>query len=54
MCASKNKPFCDGTHATIGFSSKNREAKAHPTDGSKMNIIKDKRKTYVSKKNNNS
>jgi CDGSH-type Zn-finger protein len=42
--ASKNKPFCDGTHATIGFSGKNREAKAPPSDGSKMNIIKDNRK----------
>lgn len=37
--ASKNKPFCDGTHATIGFSSQN--------DESKKNAIKDKRKNYV-------
>jgi CDGSH-type Zn-finger protein len=40
--ASKNKPFCDGTHATIGFSSQN--------DESKQNAIKDKRKSYVGNK----
>jgi uncharacterized Fe-S cluster protein YjdI len=28
--ASKNKPFCDGTHGIIGFSSKNKET----SDGS--------------------
>jgi CDGSH-type Zn-finger protein len=37
--ASKNKPFCDGTHSIIGFSSKN--------DENKKNAIKDKRKDYI-------
>ena len=41
--ASKNKPFCDGTHGIIGFSSKNKET----SDGSP--IIKDKIKDYVGK-----
>lgn len=41
--ASKNKPFCDGTHGTIGFSSENKET----LDNSP--IIKDKRKNYVGK-----
>jgi CDGSH-type Zn-finger protein len=41
--ASKNKPFCDGTHGIIGFSSKNKET----LDGS--SIIKDRRKNYVGK-----
>jgi CDGSH-type Zn-finger protein len=36
--ASKNKPFCDGTHGTIGFSSEN-----------KTQDNKDKRKNYVGK-----
>jgi CDGSH-type Zn-finger protein len=40
--ASKNKPFCDGTHGTIGFSSENKTQ-----DNS--SIIKDKRKNYVGK-----
>jgi len=35
-CASKNKPFCDGTHSTIGFSSEK------VNDGSK-----DKRRNYI-------
>jgi len=37
--ASKNKPFCDGTHSTIGFSSRNA---ADPG--------KDKRKSYAGKR----
>jgi CDGSH-type Zn-finger protein len=41
--ASKNKPFCDGTHGIIGFSSKNESL----VDGSP--IIKDKRKNYAGK-----
>ena len=41
--ASKNKPFCDGTHGIIGFSSKNKET----LGGS--SIIKDRRKNYVGK-----
>ena len=47
--ASKNKPFCDGTHGVIGFSSENRKAGVTPPDNRKMNI-KEKRKTYVGKK----
>lgn len=48
--ASKNKPFCDGTHSTIGFSSEN---KVDENDGSgigEKKIVKDKRKDYVGKK----
>ena len=46
--ASKNKPFCDGTHATIGFLSEN---KASENDGiEQKNVVKDKRKNYVGKK----
>jgi CDGSH-type Zn-finger protein len=37
------KPFCDGTHAIIGLSSKNKET----LDGN--SIIKEKRKNYVGK-----
>lgn len=37
--ASKNKPFCDGTHSIIGFSSEN--------DENKKNAIKDRRKSYI-------
>lgn len=40
--ASKNKPFCDGTHGTIGFSSENKTQDNSP-------MIKDKRKNYVGK-----
>jgi CDGSH-type Zn-finger protein len=47
--ASKNKPFCDGTHGTIGFSSENKVT-ATASDNDKKNIIKDKRKSYVGKK----
>jgi len=43
--ASKTKPFCDGTHGTIGFSSEN---KATDTD-TEEKLIKDKRKSYVGK-----
>jgi CDGSH-type Zn-finger protein len=46
--ASKNKPFCDGTHGTIGFSSENKVAE---NGGSvERKVIKDKRKDYVGKK----
>ena len=41
--ASKNKPFCDGTHGTIGFSSENKDNASEQT-------IKDKRKNYVGKR----
>ena len=51
--ASKNKPFCDGTHGTIGFSSENRTTTI-VTDGdgssNKEKTIKDRRKSYVGKK----
>src|SRR5919106_4357485 len=39
--ASNNKPFCDGTHGKIGFSSENK--------GIGEQTIKDKRKNYVGK-----
>ena len=42
--ASKNKPFCDGTHGTIGFSSENKGNNASEQ------TIKDKRKNYVGKR----
>ncbi len=41
--ASKNKPFCDGTHSIISFSSSNRVI----SDDSK--IFKDKKKSYTGK-----
>jgi uncharacterized Fe-S cluster protein YjdI len=42
--ASRNKPFCDGTHRIIGFSSKNSVTlEGSPT-------IKDRRKNYVGNK----
>jgi CDGSH-type Zn-finger protein len=41
--ASKNKPFCDGTHGTIGFSSENKES----VNDSQHIVVKDKRKSYV-------
>jgi CDGSH-type Zn-finger protein/uncharacterized Fe-S cluster protein YjdI len=54
--ASHNKPFCDGTHGTIGFSSENRTtttaAVNYNTNGSSSSsehMIKDKRKDYVGK-----
>lgn len=43
--ASKNKPFCDGTHATIRFSSENKIMAGNNGD----HVIKDKRKNYVGK-----
>jgi CDGSH-type Zn-finger protein len=42
--ASKNKPFCDGTHGIIRFS--NNDTEVTETG----HIVKDKRKTYVGKK----
>ena len=46
--ASNNKPFCDGTHSKIGFSSENKEEEKDTND-SHHNIVKDKRKNYVGK-----
>jgi len=43
--ASKNKPFCDGTHGTIGFSSLNKTL--HENDNEKR--IKDKRRNFFGK-----
>lgn len=46
--ASNNKPFCDGTHGTIGFSSEKRIVVNSNNNGSE-HIVKDKRKNYVGK-----
>jgi CDGSH-type Zn-finger protein len=43
--ASNNKPFCDGTHATIGFSSENK-IPADDKNGTEYKV-RNKRKTYV-------
>jgi CDGSH-type Zn-finger protein len=45
--ASNNKPFCDGTHGKIGFSSENKKEAENNND---HQIAKDKRKNYVGKK----
>jgi CDGSH-type Zn-finger protein len=44
---SDNKPFCDGTHAIIGFSSKNKET----LDGN--SVLKIKEKIMLVKNNKN-
>ena len=46
--ASNNKPFCDGTHGKIGFSSENRIVANSNHYGSE-HIVKHKRKNYVGK-----
>jgi uncharacterized Fe-S cluster protein YjdI len=46
--ASNNKPFCDGTHGTIGFSTENGTVANSNNNGSE-HIVKDKRKNYVGK-----
>jgi len=43
--ASKNKPFCDGTHSLIGFSSVNKTL----NDNDNNKGVKDKRRDYVGK-----
>jgi CDGSH-type Zn-finger protein len=45
--ASNNKPFCDGTHTTIGFSSKNK-IPGDDNNGTEYKL-RDKRKSYVGK-----
>ena len=45
--ASNNKPFCDGTHATIGFSSENK-IPGDDNNGTEYKVI-DKRKSYIGK-----
>ncbi|MDQ3838200.1 MAG: CDGSH iron-sulfur domain-containing protein [Thermoproteota archaeon] len=48
--ASNNKPFCDGTHGTIGFSTENRTTVNDNDNNNKgSGYIKDKRKNYVGK-----
>jgi CDGSH-type Zn-finger protein len=42
--ASNSKPFCDGTHSKIGFSSENKTI-----NDNHDHIVKDKRKNYVGK-----
>ena len=44
--ASKNKPFCDGTHSIIKFSSKNNNI----VNDKNKTSLKGKRKSYVGKK----
>jgi CDGSH-type Zn-finger protein len=44
---SKNKPFCDGTHNVIGFSSANKTLEEN--DDIKKIVIKDKRRDYPGK-----
>lgn len=46
--ASNNKPFCDGTHIAIGFSSENKAATINDSN-KREHPIKDKRKDYVGK-----
>jgi CDGSH-type Zn-finger protein len=46
--ASNNKPFCDGTHGKIGFSSENKKEGAENSND--HHIAKDKRKNYVGKR----
>ncbi len=48
--ASKNKPFCDGTHSIIGFSTDNKVGEAIGSYSGEKKITKNKRKDYVGKK----
>jgi CDGSH-type Zn-finger protein len=45
--ASKNKPFCDGTHSVIGFSSANKTLEKN--DDIEKIVIKDRRRDYPGK-----
>ncbi|MFZ0327439.1 MAG: CDGSH iron-sulfur domain-containing protein [Nitrososphaeraceae archaeon] len=51
--ASKNKPFCDGTHGTIEFSSENKTTTTNDNadaSSSGKKTFKDMRKSYAGKK----
>jgi CDGSH-type Zn-finger protein/ferredoxin len=45
---SKNKPFCDGTHSVVGFSSVNKVQDSENKNARKTGI-KDKRRDYIGK-----
>jgi CDGSH-type Zn-finger protein/uncharacterized Fe-S cluster protein YjdI len=48
---SKNKPFCDGTHSVVGFSSANKILEENENDAdTKKTAIKDRRRDYAGKK----
>ena len=47
---SKNKPFCDGTHSVVGFSSANRVLEENENGDDTKIAIKDKRRDYPGKK----
>lgn len=46
--ASKNKPFCDGIHATIGFSTENKVGES--VGSGEKKVIKDKRKIMLARR----
>ena len=46
---SKNKPFCDGTHRIIGFSSENKTAETDKNDSPNRTVIKNIRRDYPGK-----
>jgi CDGSH-type Zn-finger protein/uncharacterized Fe-S cluster protein YjdI len=48
--ASKNKPFCDGTHSIIGFSTDNKAGESTSSNSIESKIIKDKRKDYLGRR----
>ena len=48
--ASKNKPFCDGTHSIIGFSTDNKAGESTSNNSVETKIIKDKRKDYLGRR----
>lgn len=48
--ASKNKPFCDGTHSIIGFSTDNKVGESTSSNSVETKIIKDKRKDYLGRR----
>jgi len=47
--ASNNKPFCDGMHSKIGFSSEKKEEEEDTNSSDIHPMVKDKRKNYVGK-----